>query len=129
MSQFEKASRVKLRFGTSLGQLSIEDLWDLPLTSVRKVSLNSIAQGVHREIQESSEINFVASSGGVNTTLQLKMDIVKHIIEVRVGENEAKSNQLAKTQRNERIQELIANKKDEELSNQSVEDLEKLLEA
>ena len=30
---FEKASRLKLRFSTSIGMLSAEDLWDLPLSS------------------------------------------------------------------------------------------------
>lgn len=33
ISIFEQASRQKLRFETSAGKLSIEDLWDLPLTS------------------------------------------------------------------------------------------------
>ena len=40
---FEKATRLKVRFNTQNVVLAVEDLWDLPLDSKVKASLNSIA--------------------------------------------------------------------------------------
>jgi hypothetical protein len=35
MNIFEQATRAKIRFSTPVGMLSVEDLWDLPLTSTQ----------------------------------------------------------------------------------------------
>ena len=45
---FEKASRMKLRFNTQRGVLSVEDLWDLPL-----IQLDNIAIALNKKLQES----------------------------------------------------------------------------
>jgi hypothetical protein len=57
MDIFEKASREKLRFSTSQGQFSVEDLWNLPLTSPsgRSVNLYDIANGLNKELKESQK--------------------------------------------------------------------------
>ena len=50
---FEKASRAKIRFETSKGSLTVEDLWDLPLTSnTGKADLDDIARGLHSQLKE-----------------------------------------------------------------------------
>lgn len=46
---FEKASRMKLRFNTQRGVLSVEDLWDLPL-----IQLDNIAIALNKKLQEYS---------------------------------------------------------------------------
>lgn len=46
MSIFEQASREKVRFQTQVGQVSVEDLWELPLSSkANKPNLDDIAKG------------------------------------------------------------------------------------
>ena len=53
---FEQASRLKLRFTTARGSLSVEDLWDLPLTSTTgKPNLDDIAKSLNRELRATSE--------------------------------------------------------------------------
>lgn len=71
MSIFQQASRSKLRFATQLGNLSTEDLWDLPLTSVKGVSLKSIATDLQKQItaQPMKELDFFELSEATDNTL------------------------------------------------------------
>ena len=55
---FEQAARMKLRFDTPRGALSAEDLWDLPLTSTRGLSLNDIAITLHHALKHDT-VSFV----------------------------------------------------------------------
>ena len=58
---FEVASRQKLRFDTARGQVSAEDLWDLPLTSTTgKPNLDAIAVDLHNKMSQSN-LSFVAN--------------------------------------------------------------------
>ncbi|MNE03052.1 hypothetical protein D3C80_955410 [compost metagenome] len=121
---FEAASRQKLRFDSKVGQLSVEDLWDLPLTSATKANLDQIAVDLNRQLKGTEE-SFV-STGKKNAVLELKFEIVKHIIGVRVAENQAKLDERTKAARKEQIETLIEEKKNEGLKAMSIEDLEKL---
>lgn len=129
---FEKASRLKLRFDTSRGQISVEDLWDLPLTSgTSKPNLDDIAKGVHRELRNSAETeSFVtpASSTG-NDELQLKFDVVKHVIDVRVAERNAAADAAKRRENKQRILEIVALKEDESLRGKSLDELRAMAEA
>ncbi len=126
MSIFEKATRLKLRFPTTKGLISVEDVWDLPLTSQQKVSLDSLARDTNRELRETQEESFVKPTPA-NDKLQLRMDILKHVIKVRMDENQAKQDALAKEQKKAKLKELIQRKKDEALDSLSLDELEKQL--
>ena len=54
MSIFEKASRLQLRFASTKGSLSVEDLWGLSLES-----LDTLAKAVNKQIK--AEIKQIAS--------------------------------------------------------------------
>ena len=129
---FDKATRLKIRFETSRGQITVEDLWDLPLTSsANKPNLDDIAKGLHREIRNSAETaSFVAPvSGAVNEELQLKFDVVKHVIEVRVAERNAAAEAAKRRETKQRLLEIIAMKEDESLRGKSLEELKAMAEA
>lgn len=128
---FEKATRQQLRFNTKKGLLSVEDLWTLPLkTSFNaQVDLDEVAKTVHQELKTSEEISFVAPVTASNTTAQLKMDIVKHIIAVKLAEKEVAEKAKETKEKKQKILEAIARKQDEALVNSSVEDLQKMLES
>jgi len=126
---FEKSSRMKDRFETTKGNLTTEDLWDLPLTSARSPNLDDIARDLHRQLKDSAEVSFVAPARKENDTLQRKFNIVKHIIEVRLAENAAAAEVRANKDKKARILEIIARKDDEELVGKSRDELIKLAES
>jgi hypothetical protein len=123
-TMFEAASRLKLRFASQVGHLTVEDLWDLPLTSATKANLDQIAVELNRQLKGTEE-SFV-STGKKNAVLELKFEVVKHIIGVRVAENQEKLEAQNRKAKKAQIAELIEEKKSEGLKNMSLEDLEKL---
>ena len=121
---FEKASRQKLRFESTKGVLSVEDLWDLPMTSqTGKANLDEIARQLYKKVKESTEISFVKPTAE-DSESQQKLEIVKHIIDVRLREADAASVARDKAETKKKILEIIDRKKDEALSNASLEELQ-----
>lgn len=125
---FERATKQKLRFNTSVGTVSVEELWDIPLTSHGTISLDTIAKELNRAVKADDDESFVTKKSTSNTRLTLQFDIVKHIIEVRLAEAEAKLGRKAKKEKQQQILALIADKKNTELAGKTVEELTALLE-
>lgn len=126
---FQKASREKLRFDTGKGQLSVEDLWDLPLTSTTgRPNLDSIAQELNKQLKTSDTVSFVNPSKKTNNTVQLKFDIVKHVIDVRLAENTAQLQAKEKAEKKEKLRKLINAKEEEDLQGKTREELIAMLD-
>ena len=127
---FEKSSRAKLRFETSKGQLTVEDLWDLPLTGTAgKINLDDIAIALNKQLKSSDDVSFVNQDKKSDATIQLKFDVVKHIIEVRIAENDARSAARANEDQKQVILALIAKKQNENLESLSLEELQKMVKS
>lgn len=124
---FEKASRLKIRFVTTKGDLSVEDLWDLPLTSERGVSLDGIARALNKKLKSTDDVSFVVNVAKVDELAQLQFDIAKHIIDVRVAEAKALSDKRAKKEKKDALLALIAEKEDDAMKGLPLEDLRKQL--
>ena len=120
---FEKAARLKLRFESRVGNLSVEDLWDLPLTK-----LNELAKSLNKQIKESKEEDFLEEKTSEDTKTQLKFDIVLHILNTKKAENEAKNQAAAKKAEREKILEILSKKKEDALEKLDEETLNKRLE-
>lgn len=124
MNIFEKASKLKLRFQSTRGELSVENLWDLPLTSARAVSLNSIARDIYLEIQKEDNLDFVGETQSKsNSTLNLQMDIVKHIIEIKKQERALAAKQAETRSEVEFLENLLEEKNKQELQGMSKEEI------
>ena len=124
VSNFEIASRLKLRFETAVGMISVEDLWSLPLTSNSKVSLDSLAVSLNKELKGSEE-SFVTSTKK-DEVLKLKFDIVKHVIDVRIEESRKKTEEVQRKAKMENIDNLITQKQNEKMASLTLEELEAL---
>ena len=125
---FVKASRLKLRFESSRGLLSVEDLWTLPLSSNTKESLNGLAVALHKQLKDESEFSLETVDKKVNEITQLKFDIVKYIYDVRSEEAANALKAKINHEKKQEIMELIKRKENEELNSSSVDDLRKLLD-
>jgi len=128
MDIFEKATRKKLRFETAKGWVSVEDLWDTPLTHNKVTSLDDIAVNLDKEIKESGQGSFVKKKVSGASVLQLKFDVVKYVIDTLLIEADKKEKRLATKTKNDKIRAMITKKKEAEFEEESIEDLEDMLE-
>lgn len=123
---FEKASQMKLRFTTNRGDVTTEDLWDIPLTSRNNgFSLDDLAKSLNAAVKESGEESFVVKKTRVNSLLELRFEIVKHIINVKLEEAEQEKNAAANKLQKEKILAIITDKEDDGLRDMSLKDLKK----
>lgn len=126
MNIFEKATKTKLRFYSVTGALSVEDLWGLPLQSKskNKANLDDIAKDVARKLKTAEEESFVNKTAS-SPTNELRLEILKHIIDARLEDAEKKE----QSERNRlRKQKLIDAKRDIEdgaIKDMSIEEIDK----
>src|SRR5882757_9657814 len=116
---FELATRQKLRFPSTRGQVGTEDLWDLSLKD-----LDTVAKGLSKQVKESSEESFIKKPSTGNKKVQLQLDVVVSIINTKLAEAEkAKTAAERKAKRNQ-LMELISKKQDDALSRKSITSLQ-----
>lgn len=130
MNIFEQASRLKLRFTTSRGDLATEDLWALPLQSDTKVNLDALARAVAKQIREREGVeSFVEPTRSATDTLDLQLDILKHVIASRKADNAARLAKASAASEIEVLQGLLDKKKGEALEALSEEEIQARLAA
>ena len=128
MSIFEKASRKALRFASNRGALMVEQLWNLPLQSKGGFDLDTIAKEVNAELKSCAEESFVSTSTNpLKAELELKLEILKHIIQVRQDENAARLESARKVDQRQKVLEIINRKQEKALEELPLEELQKLL--
>lgn len=125
---FLQATREKFRFESPKGDLSVEQLWDLPLTSRTGFDLDTVAKAVNANLKSSNEESFVnASNNPAVSRLQAQLEVVKAIIEVKLAQAEAMKKRAEKAVERQRLMEVLHSKKDQELQGLSVEEIERRL--
>lgn len=130
MNIFELASRNKLRFSTSRGDLTVEQLWDLPLQSKSQFDLDSIAKSVNNSLKSRTEESFVTlSHDPLKSQLELMLGILKHIIQAKQEEMKTRLDKASKDQERQRIAEIINRKQETALESESLEQLQARLKS
>lgn len=130
MNMFEAAIRNKYRFPSTVGALTVEDLWDLPLSNKRGASLDDVAKTIYKELKDSEDqVSFVRKESAASSELSAKLDIVKHIIDVKMAEQDARMQAKERKEKKEKIMSIIAQKEDEQLKEANLDDLKKMMEA
>lgn len=124
MNLFEIATRKKFRFVSMKGELSVEQLWDLKLTDRNSFDLDNVAKTVAAELEAVTDRSFVKTS--VNPKkgeLELKLEIVKHIISVRMAENEEATQRAQRQTEIAQLEDLLRTKRNQKLESQSEEEI------
>ncbi len=129
---FEKASRLKVRFMTIKGAVSVEDLWDMPLTSsTGKPNLDDIARGLHRQLKsKQDEESFVEPVERAEVDCaEIGFAVVRRVIEIKVAERKSAKEATERREKKQQILGIIAQKENEKLSTTSLEELRKMAES
>lgn len=121
---YKEAVRNNWTFSSNQGVLTVTQLAQLPLTSSSstRASLDDVAIRLFEEVTKQAKLSFV-NRKSTDSTDSLKLELVKDLISTQEAENLAKVNAKAVQSHNAVIDELIARKQLEELSNKSVEEL------
>ena len=123
---YKQANRMKLRFNTEKGMLTVEQLWDCSRAMIGRTikAVNDIL----KEQEPTGDLDFL-NEGSIKATdpeNKLRFDILKDIYLTKTAEAEALRNAAQIKAHNEKIDAIIARKQEEELESLSLEDLEKL---
>lgn len=112
MNIFERAARNRTRFQVTGGNLTVEDLFDLPLTaSGNKRDLDKVAREIYAELKGYEETSFVSSKPEPRKIeLQLQMDLVKHVIESKQRDLAAAETRAATLREERRLLEVLEKK-------------------
>ena len=119
---FKQASKMKLRFATSKGNLSVEDLWDLSLPV-----LDKLAVSYDEELAKSPRKSFITNDTPSNTELELKFNIVKEIITDKLKEKADRETAKNKAAEKARLTELLAKKQSEKLESLPEDEIKRRL--
>lgn len=130
MNIFEQATRRAIRFESAKGDLSVEQLWDLPLQSRNQFDLDTVAKTVNRQLNAVTEESFVSvRENPAKETLSLKLELVKHIISVKLQEAEEARNRANKASEKEKLLRLLDEKQNEALRALTPEEIQERLKA
>lgn len=128
---FEAASRKKLTFATTRGQITVDQLWDLPLKT-GTLSLNSIAVDLKKKIVQTEDMVDLVDGDGTDTVAtskvaddKLRLEIIMHIIKVMKDERDARQSREAKLSQIRMLDAAIAEQEYAELVKGSTEELKK----
>jgi hypothetical protein len=115
---FEKATREKFRYPSTKGLLTTEQLWELPLTAKSGFSLDDVAKAVNAELKAIATESFVATeTNPAKATLETKLEVVKHVIAIRLAEDQAAKAAAAKKLEKEKLLAVLGRKQDAVLEN------------
>ena len=122
MNIFEKAMRSKLRVDTIKGMLSVEQLWDLNLSTLAE-SLKAYNQ----EVKKDDNLDFLSEEiTKVNEKAQLAFDVLKSIYLTKKQEQNDAKEMADRKNYNAEIDRLIFEKQQDQLKEFTIEELRKL---
>jgi len=130
MNIFEYAARSKIRFQSTRGELSLEQLWDVPLRSKDDFDLNAVAKAANKAWKDIAEESFVETAmTPEHVRRATALDVVKHVIETKLAEEQAAKKRADNKVEKEKLLAILAEKQAGKLSELSEKELQKRIAA
>lgn len=126
---YKIAAQTKLRFPSTRGDLTVEQLFDMQLKRSDGFDLDTVARNINNELKAITDDSFVEvqSADPRKQSLELALAIVKDVIKTKQEEKAAELSKRHKAEQRQKIMDIIEAKKDAALSAASLEDLQKQL--
>lgn len=127
---FEYATRNKIRFSSVRGELTVEQLWDVPLRSKDDFNLNTVAKAANKALKDISEESFVETAKTPeHTKRELVLEIVKYVIDVKINEEDAAKRRAENKAEKDKLLKILVEKQEGKLSALSEAELKKRIAA
>ena len=118
---FEVATRKQYRFPYK-GNASVEDLWHLSLTE-----LDAVFKTLNTEAKKNEEESLLNTKSEEDEAILDKIEIIKHIVRVKLEEKEARENEKKNSELNQRLLGIKEKRADEALEKMTDEELNKAI--
>ena len=130
---FEYTTRNRLRFASSRGELTVEQLWEVPLRSGDGdgFNLDAIARAANQVFKAATEESFVATTArtSAQTRLEMTLEVVKRVIEVRLADEAVAKKRAENRIEREKLLRILAEKQEGKLSDLTEKELQKRIAA
>ena len=130
MNIFEYAARSKIRFLSTKGELTVEQLWDVPLRSRDDFNLNAVAKAANKAWKDISEESFVETTKTPeHVRRETALEIAKYVIDTKLAEENLAKLRADNKIEKEKLLEILAEKQDGKLSELSEKELRRRIAA
>jgi hypothetical protein len=127
---FMQAARLKYRYPSTKGELTTEQLFDLPLQSKSGCDLDNVAKEINRQLKAVTEESFVnTSTSPAKLDLEDKLAIVVEIIHIKQAENARVARESERRAERQKLTEILHLRSQEELMKLSPAEIQARLDA
>lgn len=127
---YKEATRLKLRFPSNKGELTVEQLWDLSLNSLKNI-VKSMYNAKKKFTKMDDELSFLegVEDSEEQKLAELRYNIVKDIYTTKANENEEALSAAEKKAKKQQLLEIMQRKREQKFENMSEEELQKEIDS
>lgn len=127
---FKEATRLKLRFPSNKGELTVEQLWDLSLNSLKNI-VKSMYNAKKKFTKMDDELSFLegVEDSEEQKLAELRYNIVKDIYTTKANENKEALSTAEKKAKKQQLLEIMQRKREQKFENMSEEELQKEIDS
>lgn len=121
---YKQAAKLKLRFSTNRGLVSVEQLFELSMTDIAN-AIKAVKKIL--KTTDDDELAFLESTRTVDVENQLRFNILKDVYLTKKEENEAARTAFENKEFNQKILAIIADKEEDSLKGKSIDELKAMI--